>query len=127
MNKFLLIFLVAVIASCSDDSGITQTVKNGKWVEIETKSDTLSFSTLDDLEIMTLDRGNELQDGVLKPKYRSGTYEYGLLEGKISLRWVLSSNSNFEEYSFRIENERLYIGNFYGSSSGEILTFEKLD
>lgn len=127
MKKLLLMVLVSVFVSCSDDNGITPNIKNGKWVEIETKSDTLSFSTLEELEIMTLDRGKELQNGVLKPKYRSGSYEYRLSEGKISLRWVLSSNSNFDEYNFRIENEKLYIGNFYDSSSGEILTFEKLE
>ncbi|TBW29955.1 hypothetical protein [Gramella sp. KN1008] len=127
MKKAFIVIFVTLCLSCSSDNSGTISIGEGKWVEIETKSDTLSFSSLGGMDIMTLARGEELQEGVLKPKYRSGRYEYGISEGKISLRWLLSSNSQFEEYSFRIEDEIMYIGNFYASSSGEILTFKKLD
>lgn len=127
--KYGLIIFVLAFLSCSKDStdmGASSELK-GKWIEAETRMDTLSFESLDGLEIMNLNRGKEIRDGNLLPRSGSGPYKYKLLEEKISLYWMLSSDSKFNDYYFKIIGDKLNIGNFYGSTSGEILTFEKLD
>lgn len=127
--KYLLILLILIFASCSDDDSSTENLSNleGKWVETETRTDTLSFESLDDLEIMFLNRGKEIKDGNTSPKSGSGPYSYYLAQQIIALNWMLSSNSAFNDYYFEVEGNSLKIGNFYGSASGEILTFERLD
>lgn len=127
--KYALILIVFAFLSCSEDNVNTTTTSDlsGKWIEIETRTDTLSFELLGDSEIMNLNRGKEMRNGILLPKYNSGPYTYKLAEEKISLNWMLSSNSNFNDYYFKVMDTRLHIGNFYHSASGETLTFEKLD
>ena len=129
MKNGLMIIIIVVFFSCSDDNmdKISSSDLKGKWIEVETRSDTLSFDTWDNKEIMILGRGKEMRDGNLLPKYGSGPYEYKLTEGKISLHWTLSSDSSFTEYSLNIISDNLHIGNFFASSSGETLTFIKLE
>lgn len=124
----ILVFTLGLL-SCSDDDidSNTLTDLNGMWVEVETRSDTLTFESWDGLERMILSRGKEMRDGNLLPKPGSGPYVYKLSEEKISLYWILSSNSNFNDYSFQVIGNRLEIGDFYGSTSKPTLTFEKLD
>ena len=127
--KYGLIIFVFVFLSCSKDNSdlVNSSNLKGKWIETQTRMDTLSFESLDNLAIMNLNRGKESQSGNLVPKPNSGPYEYKFIEENISLRWVLSSNSNFNDYYFKIIGDKLNIGNFYGSTLGETLTFEKLD
>lgn len=128
MKYGLLLFVLAFLCCSKDDTkSLTSINLKGKWIETETRMDTLFFESLDDLDIMNLNRGKELKDGNLLPKPKSGPYRYKLLEEKISLNWVLSSNSSFNDYYFKIIDNRLNIGNFYGSALGETLTFERLD
>jgi len=127
--RYALWFCALIFLSCSKDDTETpiSAELKGKWIETETRKDTLFFESLDDLDIMNLNRGMELKDGNMLPKPKSGPYKYKLLEEKISLNWVLSSNSEFNDYYFQIIDNQLNIGNFYGSPLGETLTFEKLD
>jgi hypothetical protein len=126
--KYALILFVVAFLSCSEDDSTAVDISDlrGKWVEIETRTDTLSFELVSDSEIMSLNRGTEIRNGNLLPKYNSGPYTYKLGEEKISLYWTLSSNSSFNDYYFSVKDNRLQIGNFYNSESGETLTFEKL-
>lgn len=113
---------------CEDNSDLVNSSNlKGKWIETQTRMDTLSFESLNDLAIMNLNRGKESQSGNLEPKPKSGPYEYKIIEENISLRWILSSNSNFNDYYFKIIDDKLNIVNFYGSTLGETLTFEILD
>tara|TARA_R110000744_G_scaffold353214_1_gene459524 strand:+ start:1751 stop:2137 length:387 start_codon:yes stop_codon:yes gene_type:complete len=127
--KFALLIFALTFLSCSKDDTKNQTSTSlkGKWVEIETRMDTLFFESIDDLDFMNLNRGKELINDNLLPKPHSGPYTYKLLEEKISLNWVLSSNSSFNDYYFKVIENRLNIGNFYDSTSGGTLTFERLD
>lgn len=127
--KYVLIIVVLIFLGCAKDDTriITSSDLKGKWIEAESRMDTLYFGTIDNLEITNLNRGKEIKNGNLLPKSGSGPYEYTLLEEKISLYWVLSSDSSFNDYYFKIIDDRLNIGNFYGSTLGETLTFEKLD
>lgn len=129
MKYGFLIIVLLTLLSCSEEETnmVTSSDLNGKWVDVETLMDTLSFESIGNKEIMNLGMGKEIRNGHLLPKYGSGPYEYKLAEGKISLYWMLSSNASFNDYYFKIIGNRLNIGNFYDSASGETLTFEKLD
>jgi len=129
MKYGLIPILVLTLLSCSED--LTNVVNGsdikGKWVDVETRMDTLSFELRNNFEIMYLRRGKEIREGYLLPKYGSGPYEYKLSERKISLNWMLSSNYGFKDYYFKVITDKLSIGNFYDSKFGETLIFEKLD
>ncbi|SDL20768.1 hypothetical protein [Kriegella aquimaris] len=128
MKYGLLLFVLTLLCCSKDDKqSLTSSDLKGKWIETETRKDTLFFESLDNLDFMNLNRGKELRNGNLLPKPKSGPYRYKLLEEKISLNWVLSSDSSFNDYYLKVINNRLNIGNFYGSTLGETLTFEKLD
>ncbi len=127
--RYRIILIILTLLNCSkkDIKNTTSADLKGKWVEAAMKTDTLSFESLENLEIMYLNRGVEMKDGYLLPKAGSGPYVYKLSQEKISILWMLSSNSSYNDYYFnRLEN-RIEIGNFYGSETNEILTFERLD
>lgn len=126
MKYGLILFLLVPFACSKDNPGVLCSSQlKGKWIETEIGMDTLSFESLDHMEIMNLNRGKETTDG--SPKYKSGPYQYKLVEKRISLKWMLSSDSNFNDYYFEIMGNSLKIGNFYGSTLGDSLTFERLD
>lgn len=127
--KYVLIILILAFLCCSKDDTKSLTSANlkGKWIETETRLDTLSFESMENFEIMNLNRGKEIRNGNLLPKSGSGPYRYLLLEEKISINWMLSSDGSFNDYYFKIIENKINIENFYGSTLGETLTFEKLD
>ncbi len=127
--KYLLVLIILIFLSCSKENNSSMEASNldGKWVEVETGTDTLSFELMGDMEIMNLNRGKEIRDGGLLPKYKSGPYIYELKVEQIALNWLVSSDSRFNNYYFKINTNTLFIGNFYGSTSGDTLTFERLD
>ena len=98
---------------------------NGKWIEYIERKDTLSFSSSGDSFSMRLDRGKEIINGYLLPKYGSGYYRYKIEPEIILLNSAFSSNSNFKNYYFKITGDTLIIGNFYKSELGERLIFIK--
>jgi hypothetical protein len=101
----------------------------GKWIDVNTKTDTLTFGLIGGSAVMILARGNEIRDGSVLPKYGSGPYDYKLFTGdKISLHWTLSSNSTFTNYYFQQMGDRLTIEKFFDTStSGTLLTFKKIN
>jgi hypothetical protein len=129
MKQGLIIIFALALLSCTSDNVATLTDLNGKWIDINTKTDTLAFELFGDKESMILGRGKETRDGFLLPKYGSGPYDYKLLIGdKISLRWTLSSNRNFNDYYFKQSGDKLTIEKFFDTTtSGTMLTFKKLN
>ena len=121
MKYGIITFFVLIILSCTNDSINIVNSKNlrGEWIEINTKTDTLSFEIHYDKEYIMLKRA-ELE--------RTGLYEYKLLPtDEISIHWTLAATFNsFNNYYFKLTDDRLSIGNFYDSPSGTILTFQKL-
>jgi hypothetical protein len=118
-NGIIIIFVVAIL-SCNDQLDIVNSDDlRGEWVEVKTKTDTLSFEILNGQEFMVLKRA-------VRPF--TGPYEYKLLPNdKISINWTLASTVNvFTDYYFRLSGDKLSIGNFYESTSGTILTFQKV-
>jgi hypothetical protein len=43
------------------------------------------------------------------------------------MRWLLSSNTDFKDYLFKMQGHSLFSGNFYEATFGEILEFEKIE
>lgn len=128
MKYTQLILLAIVLACCSNDNTTAIPEIQGKWVEVTTRMDTLTFGRLDDVKVMTLDRGKEIVDGEFFPKPYAGTYHYKLVEEEqIALRWMLSSNVYFNSYYCSQNNNQLEITNFFSSLPDGILTFERLD
>ncbi|MEX2231691.1 MAG: hypothetical protein WD824_06005 [Cyclobacteriaceae bacterium] len=127
MKTGFLIILTIVLFSCSNDDLNTVTALEGKWVEVNTKTDTLTFGKIGEQDAMILGRGREMRNGVSSPKYGSGPYEYEILTKKISLRWYLSSNSAFNEFFFNQTGGMLIVEKFYDTNiQGTLLIFEKL-
>ena len=129
MRQGLVILFALTLIGCTSDNLTTLTDLNGKWVDINTKTDTLTFGLFGDKESMILGRGKETRDGFILPKSGSGPYDYKLLAGdKISLRWTLLSNSNFNDYYFKQSGDKLTIEKFFDTTtSGTMLTFKKLN
>jgi len=125
--KYGLLIFVIVLLGCANDNLTTQVTLEGKWVEINTNTDTLTFGLLGGQEAVILSRDKEMRDGFLLPKSGSGSYDYKLLTDQISLRWHLSSNSAFTDYYIKQTGNRMEIENFYSTTAiGTIQTFEKL-
>ena len=127
-KSFLIGLLFFVLVSCEKNNTEKAPIV-GIWVESTQKTDTLVF---DDLNTMVnLNRGTEIRNGYLLPKYSSGLYSYELKQDSISLRWLLSSSSYGNNYFFKIEleNDQLKIGNFFVDSLDKhaTLTFSRID
>ena len=99
----------------------------GNWVEATSRLDTLEFYTIDDSDFFELKRGFEMRNGSRLPKYGAGLYTYQVSVSDIHLKSLLSSNSEFLVYPFKLKSKTLQIGDFYNASSGKILTFKKLN
>jgi hypothetical protein len=129
MRRGLIIVFALSVLSCSTENVTTSTELNGKWVDIHSRTDTLTFGLFGDQESMVLGRGREMRNGVLRPKNGAGPYLYELLTSDtISLRWTLSSSSNFNDYYFRQTGDRLTIEKFFDTTTPDtILTFKKLN
>lgn len=129
-SPLFLIILLFVNISCTDQNDNLTENKSlkGLWVDVKTSSDTLVFGYLDEEEIMTLNRGKEMQNGLLLPKANSGMYNYHLKENQISLRWVLSCAPTFDEFYFQKVGSELQIGNFYDDTAFRTkVTFRKIN
>lgn len=127
MKYFLWLFAIILFSCSKNESKPKDAIEfNGKWVESKARIDTLSFETSENSNLMIFLRGTEMRDGNLLPKVFSGPYEYRIEEDKIWLYWQLSSNSNFNDYYFKLNGNLIEMGNFYESELGEILNFEKL-
>jgi hypothetical protein len=127
MRPGLILILAWTLLSCNDNL-TTLTDLNGKWVDIKTKTDTLTFGLLGDKESLNLRRGNEIRNGTLIPKYGSGPYEYELLTDTISLRWVASSSLKFNRYYFKKTGDKITIEKFFDTNTrGTMLTFKRIN
>jgi hypothetical protein len=121
MKYGIITVFVFSILSCTNDKVDMPNSKDlrGEWIEINTKTDTLSFEILNGKEYMMLKRAVLTQTGL---------YEYKFLPNdEISIHWTLAGTFNsFNDYYFKQTGDKLSIGNFYDSPSGAILTLQKL-
>jgi hypothetical protein len=127
MKLGLLIIFAISLFDCPNNNVIAQKPVTEKWVDVNTKSDTLTFLTIGGHDYIQLDRGKEMRNGYLLPKSGAGPYRYKLLTDKISLYWTLSSDSNFYDYYFNRVDDTIVIENFYDPNlKGTRQTFKKL-
>ena len=126
-NSSFIGLLFFLLVSCEKNT-IEKAPVDGIWVETTQKMDTLVF----DNQHLTfnLNRGSELRDGYLLPKYLSGPYSYEIGKDSISLRWLLSSSSYGSNYYFKMDTESdlIKIGNFFEDSLNKnvTLTFSRI-
>lgn len=125
MKKLILILFV----SGSFSTGRPQTVMqkqtgeirpsplSGTWIEEVNKADSLVFLPMYDGQnpIFRLQRGFDSIDGYWLPGHLSGPYWYKLEKDRISISWLLSSDSRYHPYYFRISDDKatIKIGNFF--------------
>ncbi|MFZ4725055.1 MAG: hypothetical protein ACOYMD_06375 [Paludibacter sp.] len=128
MKKLLFIVFVLVTSTSCDKNDIENSTLNGVWIETIHKTDTLVFDN--QYSGFILNRGTEIRNGYLLPKYLSGPYMYEIKNDSISLRWSASSSSYTNKYSFKLDlkNKEIKVGNFYVDSinTGVVLTFTKV-
>lgn len=128
MKFRFLILLALTLAACDEQVNTTNSGLEGRWVNTSTNTDTLTFLQLAGENLITLERGKEIRDGAIVPKYGFGPYEYRMLpDDTISIRWMLSSNSAFNKYYFKQTRDLLVIGKFFDAgTSGDHLVFMKV-
>ena len=74
MKKLLFIVFVLVTSTSCDKNDVENSTLNGVWIETIHKTDTLVFDNQHTGFI--LNRGTEIRNGYLLPKYLSGPYMY---------------------------------------------------
>ncbi len=120
--KFSILFALSVIliSSCkkkSDDVAI----EPNTWIESSNQRDTIIFKN----ESLILNRPKQVRGGYLLPQLGDGLYFYKELKDSIFLHYAASSYYGTTNYVFKIENNTLYIGDFY-NKSGKLLVFKKI-
>jgi hypothetical protein len=116
MKLVLLIILSISLLHGVDHNPSMQTKLNGTWVGIN-NTDTLTFLVVSQNDYVKLDRGNEMRNGVARPKIGSGPYYYKISPGRISLRWTLSASTDYHDYYFNQSGDSLVVENFYDLNS----------
>lgn len=128
MKKLVFIAFVLVALTSCDKNDIENSTLNGVWIETIHRTDTLVFEN--QFTGFILNRGTEIRNGYLLPKYLSGPYMYEIENDSISLRWSASSSFYANKYYFKsdLKNKQIKIGNFYDNTinKDEILTFTKV-
>ena len=128
---FIALCSLISIGSCKkDDVNITDF--NGSWIEAENRLDTLVFSSRESFKsdkYFRLNRGKEMKNGQVLPKYGSGVYEYKIKGDSILLYNLISSCYCFKNYSFEAQSGTLIMGDFYQKNATQLekLKFVKLD
>lgn len=126
----LLTSLIALVFSCKKQNPSPAPIPpkaNVSWIESSNRKDTLVFVG-GDTKLLSLNRGTEMRNGFLLPRIWGGLYTYSFKKDSIGLNYLLSSLYATQYYTYKIENDKLYIGDFFQKSTipGQTLTFEKL-
>jgi len=127
--KYVFLIIAITLMSCTSDSLSTPDLLKGKWIEVNTKSDTLVFGLFGDQEAMMVNRGYEIRNSFRLPKHGSGPYDYKISKDKISLRYYLSSYNGYFDYKFKFDfkTSRIEVEKFYETDSTITkLVFERL-
>lgn len=128
--KKLLLLISLFYFSCDDDnnnSNPATTALDGKWVNIQTRTDTLIFGSAMGDHYFILARAKEVRNGFVLPKPGAGIYEFKLKSNLISVYNTISSCYCFSDYYFERKASILVIGNFYDpASQSDLETFRRL-
>lgn len=124
-SMFSMLPVLLFFWSCRKD--ITEPVQiSGTWIEASARQDTLVFGYDNLLE---LKRGKQLMTTFLLPKANSGLYKYTLKADSIGLDYLLSNTTVSKHYYFKMEENKLSIGDFYQKYPGQsrLLAFERME
>jgi hypothetical protein len=128
--KYVFLIIAITLMSCKSDSLSTPDLLKGKWIEVNTKSDTLVFGLFGDQEAMMVNRGYEIRDSFRLPKHGSGPYDYRISKNKIALHSYLSSSMGYKDYTFKfdLKTSRIEVDKFYETADSTVtkLVFERL-
>lgn len=127
VTALVLVIIVLIATSCENHKLAGDPALRGTWVESVGRTDTLVFSYLDDMSVVTLRRGKEWVNGHMVYKSSGGDYHYTLNGDQISLKWFASSSMTWHQYPFHAADDFLLIGNFYDPNrKGTTERFERL-
>lgn len=128
--KYVFLIIAITLMSCKSDSLSTPDLLKGKWIEVNTKSDTLVFGLFGDQEAMMVNRGYEIRNSFRLPKHGSGPYDYRISKNKIALHSYLSSSMGYKDYTFKfdLKTSRIEVDKFYETADSTVtkLVFERL-
>jgi len=128
--KYVFLIIAITLMSCTSDSLSTPDLLKGKWIEVNTKSDTLVFGLFGEQEAMMVNRGYEIRDSFRLPKHGSGPYDYRISKNKIALHSYLSSSMGYKDYTFKfdLKTSRIEVDKFYETADSTVtkLVFERL-
>ncbi|MES2652113.1 MAG: hypothetical protein V4663_10250 [Bacteroidota bacterium] len=119
-SSILFALSVVLISSCKKKSDAVALEPN-TWIESSNRKDTIIFKN----DLLILNRPKEVRNGYLLPQLGDGLYSYKELKDSIFLHYTASSYYGTTNYAFKIENNTLYIGDFY-NKSGKLLVFKKI-
>lgn len=129
MKKRYSFFIVIILLGCTNNTlAPTPIDLNGKWVEINSRKDTIIFDRnidSDDRRLFIFKGQNEIKG---YSKLYSSIYEYKVKGEKISIYNTLSSCYCFTDYTFKPSIDKFFIENFYSqNSNGQLETFERVE
>ncbi|WP_207532431.1 hypothetical protein [Desertivirga arenae] len=123
LSGLLFLFLVSCEKNPAEEAPIS-----GTWVETTRKADTLVFNS--DGSSFMLNRGSEMRNGLVLPKYLSGPYSYEIAKDSVYLKWMASSRWDGNNYYFNVDskNQEIRIGNFFVDSldNRKVLIFSRI-
>ena len=119
--SILFALCVLLICSCKKNPQVSA-LEASTWLESKDRADTIIFRGEGSL---ILNRPRILQGGYLLPKLGAGPYMFQESKDSIGLMYSASSLYKFHKYPFKIDNNTLYIGDFY-NNSGKLLVFKKI-
>lgn len=124
LKPYLYLFgVIFLFSSCKkEESKSPDTVLiTTKWIEQSKREDILFFTN----DFLNLERKKEVNSGGhLLPKIGAGLYNYKALTDSLELQYSLSSLFAPKKYAYRIENNKLFITDFY-EKTGKTVVFVK--
>jgi hypothetical protein len=127
---FVILFTILAgfyLSSCHDHENFIQNLQ-GTWIEVDTQTDTIVFSSNSKSGDFILYRGYEIRNGYNLPKLGSGPYAYTINKDSINVISLLSSSYSRNYYfKFNESSMTFNIGLFtFFATNKAILTFVKI-
>lgn len=120
-------FIIAALSFGCEQHDLALRPLDGRWVDVQTATDTLIFDPDFGEDFFSLRRAKELRNGFLLPKPGAGIYKYVLKPEAISVYNTISSCYCFNDYFFKLDGSLIVVENFYdASAAGDLRTFKKL-